>query len=142
MAELTSMVMPTPADQVFGVGTGGTAREKAAYVDGKRQDVAATWLDGSAVHRLTGIAISVAGQGLDGAVVETTTPLENVAAGTVFRAEGHVEIRVRADGRPGFNGGGPRGVLTVTVFIQRLVPVGAIDELLVAMGDAAAKAKR
>ncbi|WP_236742938.1 hypothetical protein [Mycobacteroides abscessus] len=58
------------------------------------------------------------------------TPLEEAPAGMVYRAEGVVELAVRADARPGFGDRGPRGVLALTVRIERLVPVGNVMDLL------------
>ncbi|WP_228843890.1 hypothetical protein [Mycobacteroides abscessus] len=58
------------------------------------------------------------------------TPLEDAPAGMVYRAEGVVELSVRADARPGFGDRGPRGVLAVTVRIERLAPVGNVMDLL------------
>ncbi len=129
MADLTTLRVPVPADQLMVIGTGGGGRTRAVYKDGAATDDVVQ-RDGAAVHRLTGVAISVAGVGLDGATLETTTPLEQVPAGTVFRVEGTAEVSVRADARPGFSDREPRGVLTVTVFAQTLTPVGSIEQLL------------
>lgn len=129
MADLTTLRVPVAADSLMVIGTGGGGRTRAVYRDGAvTEDVVQR--DGSAVHRLSGVAVSVAGIGLDGAVLETTTPLETVPAGTIFRVEGVAELSVRADARPGFGDRGPRGVLTVTVYAQTLTPVGTVDQLL------------
>ncbi len=129
MADLTTLRVPVPVEQLMVIGTGGGSRTRAVYRDGAATGEVVQ-RDGAAVHRLTGVAVSVAGVGLDGATVETTTPLEEVPAGTVWRVEGSAELSVRADARPGFADRGPRGVLTVTVFAQTLTPVGNIDQLL------------
>lgn len=129
MAEISRVTLPVDPAQVTVIGTGGESRTRAEYVGGVRSDVTVK-RDGVEVHRLTGVAVSVAGSGLDGAVVETATPLEAVEAGAVFRASGAVEVAVRADGKAGFNGGAPRGVLAVTVWVERLEPVGNLNDLL------------
>jgi hypothetical protein len=128
VADLTRVVVPVDSTAVLIVGTGGAARQRRAYVGGEPSDQPVLRND-AAVQRLSGVAVSVGGVGLDGATVETTTPIETIAAGTVFRASGVVEVAVRADARSGFNGGGPRGVLAVTVFIERLEPVGNTADL-------------
>jgi hypothetical protein len=129
MSEVSRLTLCVDPSTVLLIGTGGTARTRAAYENGVKTD-SNVQRAGSDVHRLTGVAVSVNGVGLDGAVIETATPLENVPAGGIFRAEGLAEVSVRADGRPGFAGGAPRGVLAVTVFVERLVPVGNANDLL------------
>ncbi|MGV0772890.1 hypothetical protein [Mycobacterium syngnathidarum] len=129
MADMTSLRVPVPADQLLLIGTGGSVRTRAVYRDGALTEELVE-RDGAAVHRLTGIAVSVAGAGLDGAIVETTTPLETVPAGTIFKVEGNAELAIRADGRAGFGDRGPRGVLNVTVYAQTLTPVGSVDQLV------------
>lgn len=129
MADLTQIRVPVAPDAVLAIGTGGGGRTRTVYRDGAATDEVVQ-REGAAVHRLTGVAVSVAGVGLDGAVVETLTPLETVAAGTVFRVEGMAELAVRADARPGFGDRGARGVLSVSVFVERLVPVGSVDQVI------------
>lgn len=129
MAEISRIAIPVDAKELIVVGTGGTSKTKPSYVDGKRSDTPAQ-RDGADLHKLTGIAVSIGGQGVDGATVETLTPLENVESGAIFAAEGKAEVALRADGRPGFGDGGPRGVLAVTVYIERLKPVGNVSDLL------------
>lgn len=129
MAELTTLRVPVPADSLMVIGTGGGGRTRAVYRDGAATDDVVQ-RDGSAVHRLSGAAVSVAGIGLDGAVLETTTPLETVPAGTIFRVEGAAELSIRADVRQGFGDRGARGVLAVTVYAQTLTAVGSVDQLL------------
>jgi hypothetical protein len=139
MGDLAILRIPVPEDAVLVISGGGSGRTRAVYRDGAATDELVQ-RDGAAVYRLSGVAVSVAGTGLDGAVVETTTPLETVAPGTVFRVEGNTELAVRADARPGFGDRGPRGVLTVTVYAQTLTPVGSVIDLL--RGNGAADTSR
>lgn len=126
MADLTNLRLPIPADQILVIGTGGGGRTRAVYKDGAATgDVVER--DGAAVHRLSGVAVSVAGAGLDGCVVETSTPLETVPPLTVFKVEGNAELAIRADARAGFGDRGPRGVLALTLFVQTLTPVGSVE---------------
>lgn len=129
MSDMSRLVLNVDPASVLLIGTGGTSRTRAAYENGVKTDTNIQ-RGGVDVHRLTGVAISVNGMGLDGAVVETATPLENVPAGGIFRAEGIAEVAVRAEGRQGFGGGSPRGVLSVTVFVERLVPAGNATDVL------------
>lgn len=129
MAEMTRMVSAVPADQVMVIATGGEARTRLAYRDGQ-QTGETVQRDGGDVRRLSGVSVSVGGRGLDGATVETATPLDEVPAGTIYRADGTVELTVRAEGRSGFRGGDPRGVLIVSLYIERLTPVGNAADLL------------
>lgn len=129
MAELSRMsYRPTP-DSVLIVGIGGVARQRKSYVNGAASDDPPL-RNGAAVQRVSGMAVSIDGVGLDGATIDTSTPLGDVTAGTIFRAEGEVEVQIRADARAGFNGGAPRGVLAVSVYVERLVPVGSAADLL------------
>lgn len=134
MAELAKITLPVDSSSVLLIGTGGTSRTRAAYENGVKTE-ANVQRGGVDVHRLTGVGVSVNGIGLDGAVVETSTPLENVPAGTIFKAEGVSEVSIRAEGRQGFSGGAPRGVLAVSVFVERMVPVGNAGDLLRAGGS-------
>ena len=129
MSDISRVTLSVDPSSIMLIGTGGTSRTRAAYENGVKTD-SNVQRGGADVHRLTGVAVSVNGVGLDGAVVETGTPLENVPAGSIFRAEGLAEVSVRAEGRPGFGSGAPRGVLAVTVYVERLVPVGNANELL------------
>lgn len=129
MADLTTLRVPVPSDLILVIGTGGGGRKRAVYRDNKKTEEVVE-REGSPVHRLSGVAVSIAGVGLDGAMVETSTPLETVEAGTIFRVEGAAELTVRADARPGFGDGGPRGVLAVSVYAQTLTAVGSVDQLL------------
>jgi hypothetical protein len=136
MAELTRLdELVLDPNQVLAIGTGGGVRAQRAYRDGKATDEPVL-VDDAQLHKVTGLAVSVGGRGLDGAEVRTTTPLESVQAGVVFRAEGRCTLSVRADARPGWGDRGPRGVLAVTVYIQRLTPVGSVNDLLRAPANA------
>lgn len=126
---MQSMKIPADPAAVLLVGLGGAARERRAYAAGVATGDA-VMRDGIPVRRVTGLAVSVAGVGLDGAVVETTTALEEVSAGSIWRAEGAVELTVRAAASPGFGGGGPRADLVATIFVERLVPVGSVAQVL------------
>jgi hypothetical protein len=135
MPELSKMTLAVDPSTVLLIGTGGTARTRAQYENGVKTDINVQ-RDGVDLHRLTGVAVSVNGTGLDGATVETATPLENVQAGSIFKAEGLTEVSVRAEGRSGFGDGSPRGVLAVTVFVERLVPVGNANDVIRATATA------
>lgn len=129
MSDMSRLILNVDPASVLLIGTGGTSRTRVAYENGVKTD-ANVQRGGVDVHRLTGVAVSVNGLGLDGAVVETATPLENVPAGGIFRAEGIAEVAVRAEGRQGFGAGSPRGVLSVTVFVERVVPAGNATDVL------------
>lgn len=128
MAELTRFQTRIDPASVLVTSLGGDCPARMVYENGRRTDTPVTWRDG-AVRRFPG-SISVDGSGLPGADIETVTPLEEAPAGMVYRAEGVVELAVRADARPGFGDRGPRGVLALTVRIERLVPVGNVMDLL------------
>ncbi|GAB2659242.1 hypothetical protein GCM10027169_22970 [Gordonia jinhuaensis] len=134
MSEITRATVVVDPALVQLVGTGGVGRERALYVDGKRQDAPMKTSGGATIRRLSGLAVSVGGVGYDGADVESTTPLEAVDAGVIYRAEGHCEVRFRAEGRAGFGDGGPRGVLRTTLFVERVTPVGSIADVLSSVG--------
>lgn len=116
-------------ESVLVIATGGAARARQEFSNGQATGETVK-RNNADVHRLSGVALSVAGRGLDGATVETGTPLETIAAGAIFKAEGEVTVSVRADAKPGFNGGAPRGVLQTTVYIERLTPVGDISSII------------
>lgn len=138
MADLNRLddVSLDPA-QIMVFGTGGGARAQSVYRDGVATDEPVL-VDGAQLHKLTGLAVSVAGRGLDGAEVDTTTPLEEVPAGMLFQAEGRCTLSVRADAKPGWGNRGPRGVLSVTVYIQTLKPVGSVVDVVRAGAGAGA----
>lgn len=130
MADLTRLddIVVDPG-QVIAFGTGGGGRAQRVFRDGTATDEPVL-VDGAQLHKLTGIAVSVGGRGIDGAQVHTSTPLETVPAGVLFKAEGRCTLSVRADARPGWGDRGPRGVLAVTVYIQTLTPVGSVSDLV------------
>lgn len=137
MPELSRVTLAVDPETVLLISTGGTARTRVQYENGVKTD-ANVQRGGVDVHRLTGVAVSVNGTGLDGATVETATPLGEIKAGSIFKAEGVAEVQVRAEGRAAFGDGGPRGVLAMTVFVERLVPVGNATDVI----RAAAPARR
>ncbi|KXT58238.1 hypothetical protein Y710_03950 [Gordonia sp. QH-12] len=139
MAEMTSFSVPTTPESVVIVGTGGSGKIRAAYENGTRVGDLKT-PGGEPIWRLNGVSMSVDGVGVDGVTIDTSTPLETVPAGVVFRASGRVTLTLRADGRPGFGDGGPRGVLIATAFVERLDPVGNVADLLAAAPTANRKA--
>src|SRR5699024_362087 len=122
----------TPDDlEIFAIGGSGMVR--AEWLDGEKTGKNLQ-RNGADLRRVTGLAVSLRGQGLDGATVETTTALEEVPSGTIFKGQGEVEVRVRADAQAGFGNGAPRGDLNVTVFVERLEPVGKVSDLLASQG--------
>lgn len=138
MADVTRLTVPMDPTQVLLVGTGGEARAKVLYEGGARVEGRFVERDGGTLYGLTGVSVSVAGVGLDGAAVQTVTPMEAVHAGVVYRAEGVCEIAIRADAKPGFSeGAAPRGVLVPTVYVEQLTPVGSVADLLAQGGKAA-----
>ncbi|WP_006247649.1 hypothetical protein [Mycolicibacterium tusciae] len=130
MADLTRLdELVLDPTQVLAFGTGGGARAQSVYRDGAATDEPVL-VDDAQLYKVTGLAVSVGGRGLDGAEVRTTTPLETVPAGVLFQAEGRCTLSVRADARAGWGNRGPRGVLAVTVYIQTLKPVGSVTDIL------------
>ena len=134
LSRLDDIVLDPSQIMVFGTGGGG--RAQSVYREGKATDEPVL-VDGAQLHKLTGLAVSVAGRGLDGAEVRTTTPLEEVPAGMLYKAEGRCTLSVRADAKPGWGDRGPRGILSVTVYIQTLNPVGSVTDVVRAGGAAA-----
>lgn len=135
MADLTRLdELVIDASQVIAFGIGGGGRAQRVYRDGTATDEPVL-VDGAQLHKLNGLAVSVGGRGLDGAQVHTSTPLDTIDAGVLFKAEGRCTLSVRADARPGWGDRGPRGVLAVTVYIQTLTPVGSVTDLLRTSGS-------
>jgi len=124
--------LPVPSDSVLIIGTGGESREQKEWAGGVATDNPILHSNGSSIRRLSGVSVSVAGQGLDGAEVSTTTPLDNVPAGAVFRASGEVMVNVR--GKAEIKGRGAdqraRAEVTIRVFVETLEPVGDVNSLL------------
>lgn len=117
------------AEQITLLSQGGKARPKNAYVDGKA--TGPRLRNGAPV---VGVPMAAIVEGADLAdvdlAVETSTPLEEVSAATIFAAEGECVLRIRADGRAGFGDGGPRGALIGTLYVERVVPRGDLAALL------------
>lgn len=140
MAASNTLIIPIDPEQAMVIATGGVGKARQEYRDGQATGQALE-RDGAAIWRLTGVAVSVAGQGLDGATVETATPLEEVPAGTIFAATGNCELTVRATATPGFGPNAtPRGQLAVTVWVETLTPVASVDDLLAGSRRNSAKA--
>ena len=133
------IAVPIDAKQTLILGTGGGGRERAEYVKGAATG-APMLRNGSTLYRLSGVAVSVAGVGMDGVTVETATQLPAIEAGMVFACEGTVELTVGAKAEAGFQkGDAPRASLTVSLYVERLVPKGsAFQALGLGRGDATA----
>lgn len=58
--------------------------------------------------------------------VVTSTPLAEIAPGTILVPTGEVSLDFRAEGKAGFNGGAPRGVLTMQLTAESLKPFGDV----------------
>lgn len=117
------------------VGTGGGAAVRNEWADGKPSETPMV-RNGGALRRLSGIAVALNGVGLDGATIESTTPLDKIESGVVFRAEGECELRVWAAAKKNERSGKLFAELNTTLFVERLVPVGN------AFAAALAKAQR
>lgn len=124
--------LPVPADSVLVIGTGGEAREMQEWSGGVATGKPQLHSNGGALRALSGVSVSVAGQGLDGAEVSTTTPLDAIPAGALYRASGEVTVTARADARITGRGADQRarGQVTARVFIETLEPVGDVNSLL------------
>lgn len=138
----SSLKLGASPDECLIIGTGGDSREKKLYVDGKRTDQTETHANGGAIRTLSGASVSIGGQGLDGAIVQTTTPMDEVPAGAVYRASGEVKLFVRANARMVGSGADARAFadLICTVFVERLEVVGDVKDLL-AKGASTASSK-
>lgn len=103
------------------IGTGGGGVVKNKWADGKRTEELES-RNGGPVRNLSGISASLNGVGLDNIGIATSTPLERVEAGMLFRAEGEAELRVW----PTVSGGKDRAFaeLNGTLYVERLVPLG------------------
>lgn len=127
-----SLSFPIDPKEVLVVGTGGDSRERSEYRDGEATGRPLLHSNGSSIRGLSGVSVSVSGQGLDGAVVTTTTPIESVPAGTIFRASGEVKLTVRADARVVGRGSDARarGDVVAQLFVEQIEPVGDVNDLL------------
>lgn len=128
MASIRSLTIPLDPSQVLLIGTGGGGVVRAEWVDGERTGESIT-RDGADLRRLSGISVSAAGIGLDGAVVETTTPLDEVGAGTVFAVSGTCELFVRSSSYVDFRGNS-QSELVCTLYVQTLTPVLQVQDAL------------
>jgi len=124
--------LPVPSETVLVIGTGGESRELQEWVGGVATGKPVMHSNGGAIRSLSGVSVSVAGQGLDGAEVSTTTPLDGVAAGAIYRASGEVTVTARADAKITGRGADQRarGQVTARVFIETLEPVGDVNSFL------------
>lgn len=131
MADLTRLEdLPLDPSRLFLFGTGGVVRAQRVYRDGVATDEPVL-VDGGTLQKLTGIAGSYDGNALEGADFRSVTPMESVPAGTVFKAAGRCTLSVRADAKSGFGPNArPRGVLALTVYVERLEPVGSVNDLV------------
>lgn len=136
MAQQKRSTIAVDAAQVTAVGTGGDVRPRAVWVDGQRLDEPET-REGQTgtvtVHDAAGLAVSIGGHGQDGATVRIGTALDAIEAGTIYRAEGSVEVTHGVEARivdPPDRAAFATGSLTTTVWIERLVPAGSVDDLL------------
>lgn len=135
--------LPVPAESVVVVGTGGESREMQEWAGGVATGKPQLHSNGSALRALSGVSVSVAGQGLDGAEVSTTTPLDGIAAGAIYKASGEVTVTARADAKITGRGAEQRarGQVTARVFIETLEPVGDINALLKSAPATGSRAK-
>lgn len=87
--------------------------------------------DGKPVRTLRTATVFIDGVPVEGITVQTTTDIESIPNGSIMRGEGAPAILVlRADARPGFNGGAPRGEIAGSIFLQGLTVVASLDSLL------------
>ncbi|MFT4044699.1 MAG: hypothetical protein QM673_16185 [Gordonia sp. (in: high G+C Gram-positive bacteria)] len=130
MADPTKVTIPISAHSLILFSGGGEGRVVREYEGGKPTGQNRKGPNGADLWRLNGVSPSLAGKGVEGAVVETTTPLEKLDPGTIFAAEGAVEMTVTAQAKPGYGDSGPRGTLGVRIFVETLTPRGNIGALL------------
>ncbi|MBP2437248.1 hypothetical protein [Microbacterium amylolyticum] len=122
--------LPVNAEKITIVG-GATSRPAAKFVDGVATGEVVTRA-GRAVHRLRGATAFLDGSALEGMTIETATDFgeTDIPAGSVLVGDGTAELTVRADARPGFNGGAPRGEIAGKLWVENLRPAGAIADLV------------
>lgn len=93
-----------------------------------------------AVHAVTGAGVSIGGIGQDGATLLIGTPLETMEVGTIYRAEGRVEVTHKAQAKvldiPGEPVKAIPSLLT-EIWVERVVPVGSVEDLMRKGGGAA-----
>ncbi|MDF0529780.1 hypothetical protein P0W64_09325 [Tsukamurella sp. 8F] len=119
---------PDPADLLI-VALGGTTANVAEYENGRATGNFVT-RNGGTVRRVAGVSVALAGRGLDGVTVETSTAIDALAPGTVLKPAGEIEFTVRPTARAGFNGRPPSASLRVTAYFERLVPVGSVGSVV------------
>ncbi|SHS67846.1 Uncharacterised protein [Mycobacteroides abscessus subsp. abscessus] len=134
--------LPLDPAKLFLFGTGGVGRAQRVYRDGTATEEPVL-VDGGTLRKLTGLAGSYDGNALEGADFRSVTPMDSVPAGTVFKAAGRCTLSVRADAKSGFGPNArPRGVLALTVYIERLEPVGSVNDLVRQSSSGPAASKR
>ena len=79
---------------------------------------------------MPGCQVLLDGTPLDGFTLETVSEIDDIGPGGILAAQGEVSVSIRADAKPGFNGGAPRGSLAGKVFIENLQPVAALADLI------------
>lgn len=126
MANRINVTIPAATVTVVG---GGDATPAAVYENGQATGQVVQ-RDGKPVKRLRGATAFIDGQPAEGLTVETISDFDSLPAGSILRGEGQASLSIRADARPGFGGGSPRGEIAGTVFVQNLVAVASIDSLL------------
>lgn len=85
---------------------------------------------GRQIKRFPALTAIYKGQPMDGLVCESTTELDNLGEGGVLAAQSDVTITIRADAKPGFNGGAPRGQIVGKTFCEGFSPVASLAELV------------
>ncbi|MFV0433356.1 MAG: hypothetical protein ACK5LO_05185 [Leucobacter sp.] len=111
-------------EQLTVVG-GGETRDATDFETGQ-----AVLRNGRQVKRVPGCQVLLDGVPLDSFALETTADVTDLGPGGVLAAQGEVSVSIRADAKPGFNGGSPRGSLAGKVFIETLTPVASLAELV------------
>ena len=111
-------------EQLTVVG-GGETRAATDFETGQ-----AVLRNGRQVKRVPGCQVLLDGTPLDGFTLETVSEIDDIGPGGILAAQGEVSVSIRADAKPGFNGGAPRGSLAGRVFIENLQPVAALADLI------------
>lgn len=145
----TSTTLSVDPTTTYVLALGGEARAKAAYgADGNRIEGAIAQREASDgtmidVHTLTGVGVTIGDLGLDDARVSTGTRLDGaIKPGTIFCAEGRVEVSFRAEAKAGYRRGEPpRATLVTSVWVERLSPVGNAFDVLATKAVSAGGAK-
>lgn len=112
------------------------SKTRDAFEDGVKVEGQNRQRNGSDLHFCNSL-LSV--EGFPAAEVTTLTPLSDIKAGTLFRAEGDVLATFKAEARAGRDRKGDDGVwkpgppvadMAISIFVERLVPVGNVRDLL------------